>query len=640
MDEVIEEEDDEEESDPKFEKIITGVSIAVAILIVILAVFILGRALNLFGGGDDDETLPGTTTTEAPATTEDSKTAVMPKLVGLTLGEAEELLTERGLGISVEYVAAPDSEQGIVLSQEFDEGATVNKHYRVGVVVCDNTGIADVPTGLVGSSFDAVRKALLNAGFKVNPVQEYSDDVADGIVISIDPEEGTVGLPTGTTIEVVVSKGPEVIMVVVPKVVGEMRVNAEADLKMKGLKVTVEEAFDDEVVAGVVISQSPANGKSVEMGSTVTIVVSKGADKVKVPSLLGMTLDEAKEELEKVGLKLDSTYDEEFSATVKLGQVMQQSVEVDTKVEKDSVIKVTLSKGPENVVVPELKGTEQEMEKTLKDMGLILEVKKASSATVAAGGIISVATKEGDPVVPGTTIVPGGSTIVVTISEGQVMVTIPKDLIGQNGADVKTALVELGLIVKLEKIPHDNIAMDKVISVNPASGTSVAKGSEVTLTVSDGQQQVDVPNLSGMNKKEAEDAVKAAGLNFKEGEAVYHSTIADGIVVSWSDSEAKVNKGTIITVVFSKGPEPVQTVVVPDLSGKNETEAQSALEGVGLVYKKGTEEYSNIEKGKVISWSQKDATVDVGTTITVNFSKGLESTTAAPESTTSASSEE
>ena len=339
--------DEDEEEDSKFDKVITGISIAVAILIVILAVFILGRALNLFGG--NDETNPAQTNPPAIETTTeaDSKTAEMPKLVGLTLGEAEELLLERELGISVEYVAAPDEEDGIVLSQEFEEGKQVNKHYRVKVVVVDNSGIADIPMGLVGSSAAAVRKALTTAGFVVNIEEEYNDEIEEGIVISVDPGEGTVGLEKGTTVDVLVSKGPEIILVVVPNVVNKTQAQAEGTLGQKGLKVVVEEAFDDEVEAGKVIDQSVKAGREVEIGTTVTITVSKGTDKVKVPNLVGMTMIEASNELGKVGLTLDEAYNEKFSTAWDKGLIMEQDSAKDTLKEPGSSIKVTVSLGIE-----------------------------------------------------------------------------------------------------------------------------------------------------------------------------------------------------------------------------------------------------------------------------------------------------
>ena len=390
----LEEEEDEEEENPKFEKVITGISIAVAILIVLLAIFILGSALTMFGGRDEKETEGTTTTQEAPTTTEaDSKTSKMPKLVGLMLGEAEELLLDRELGISVEYVAAPDEEDGIVLSQEFEEGKDVNKHYRVKVVVVDNSGIADIPTGLVGSSAAAVRKALTNAGFVVSIEEVYDDEIEDGIVISVEPGEGTVGLEKGSTVEVVVSKGPEIILVIVPKVEGSTVEKAKGDLTQKGLKVEIKEEYSDEVQKDHVISQSVKAGREVEIGTTVTITVSLGTNKVAVPDLTGKTLIEASNELGKIGLVLDDNYKEEYSDKVDKNLIMEQETEKDTLVEPGAAVKVTVSLG---IKLPVWKagGDVDAYKKAIEALKLTVKVEEETSDEVAAGTISRVTIKD------------------------------------------------------------------------------------------------------------------------------------------------------------------------------------------------------------------------------------------------------
>ncbi len=455
------EDDDEEEEDPKFEKVITGISIAVAILIVILAVFILGRALNLFGGGETD---PVETTTEAIETTTeaDSKKSKMPKLVGLTLGEAEALLTERELGISVEYVAAPGEEEGIVLSQEFEEGKEVNKHYRVKVVVVDNSGIADIPTGLVGSTIAAVRKELTTAGFVVNIEEEYSDEVEEGIVISLDPGEGTVGLEKGSTVDVLVSKGPEIIMVVVPKVEGYTKADAEGSLTQKGLKVEIKEEYSATVEAGIVIDQSVNAGREVEFGTTVTITVSNS---VKVPNIIGYTLAEAKVTLEKAGLELAEEYEVKFSDTVEKDEIMEQSEDANTLVEKGSKITVTVNGGM--VAVPGLLGTKEDAEKTLKEYGLLAKFEEKASDLLTANVVVGQATAA-------NTQVKYGETITVYVSS--VKVNVPQF----NASNAETKLKEVGLNPKIVNDPN---LPEGEMKCSPGQGTTVDRGETITVTI-------------------------------------------------------------------------------------------------------------------------------------------------------------
>ena len=351
------EDDDEEETDPRFEKIITGISIGIAVLIVILAIWILGRAFNIFGGGQKEtQPVPATETTEE----DDGKTSRMPNLVGMKVGDAQDLLNTLDLGIEIERVAAPDVEDGEVIHQEFPEGQRVDKHYRVKVTVCDNSSYAKIPEGLVGSSFEAVRSALTTAGLAVNRLEEFDEEVAEGIVLSVDPEEGTV-LEKDQTVDVVVSKGPEIVTVEVPSVTGDSEQDAAAALERLGLKMAVEQEFHDEVANGLVIRQSIDAGTEVEIGSTVTVVISKGSNKVQMPNLLGKTPTEASQALEERGLSLNSNYGEDYSDSIEAGRIMAQSIDADAVVEMGSSVTVTLSKGRSTVLVPSLTGSKTDM---------------------------------------------------------------------------------------------------------------------------------------------------------------------------------------------------------------------------------------------------------------------------------------
>ena len=336
-------EDEEDETDPKFEKIITYVSIGVAVLIVILAVFIVGRAFGLFGGGSDSET---ETVTVEESTTDGTMT-IMPSVVGLDLADAIDELTAAGLGYEIEeYEDSVIYEDNQVTYQEFEDGTSVPRNTRVKLRVCDNSGYAEVPEGLVGSTYEAARRALLGVGLTPNRVEEYSEDVAEGIVISVDPEEGE-RISKETTVNVTVSLGPESVPVDVPAVTGNSESTARSVLERLGLNVQVEYENSNTVPQGEVIRQDPSSGTTLEEGSTVTIWVSSGSNQVAVPNLLGRSLEEARRLLEERGLSLSSSYNEDYSDSISAGMVMGQSVSADTMVDPGTSITVTLSRGPE-----------------------------------------------------------------------------------------------------------------------------------------------------------------------------------------------------------------------------------------------------------------------------------------------------
>lgn len=92
----------------------------------------------------------------------------------------------------------------------------------------------------------------------------------------------------------------------VPNVVGMPYEKAESELKALDLKVTSDEVVSDTVPVGQVISQSPSAGTRVKEKRIIHLTISKGGQVLLVPDLKGLTLDQAKNRLEKLGLSLGS----------------------------------------------------------------------------------------------------------------------------------------------------------------------------------------------------------------------------------------------------------------------------------------------------------------------------------------------
>ncbi len=409
------EEDEDDETDPKFQKIITGISIAVAVIIVILAIWIVGRAFGMFGSGNNKPV----ETTEEESLEDDGKTSIMPYVVGMSVDEAEKALNEVELGYYIsDYQSDPSGlfEDNQVMSQEFEEGTRVSKNYRVALVLCDNAGYATVPMSLVGQEYEEARSALLGVGLtNISVEYEYSETVAAGIVLEADPDGGLLIAKTDT-VTLIVSQGSQ--YVEIPLVVNCTQAEATAILEDLGLTVTVQESYSTDVAAGYVISQSYPVGTTVDAGSDVTILVSLGANTVSVPNLLGLSLDEARQSLSNVGLTLSSSYDTAYSSSIDANKVMSQSVASGTEVTAGTTITVTLSLGQETATVPDLSSctTESEVKSKLESAGLSYNITTTSvySDTVASGNIVSISMNPS-----AGSSVSKGSTVSVSISVSQ-----------------------------------------------------------------------------------------------------------------------------------------------------------------------------------------------------------------------------
>ncbi len=186
----------------------------------------------------------------------------------------------------------------------------------------------------------------------------------------------------------------------VATVVGQTKQAAEKALGDQGLKPTFKEEFSDEVEKGVVISTDPIGGTEVAPNSAVTVTVSKGPELVEVPDLVGKTYEEAKAELDALGLKA-SRVDKPSSQPQ--GKVFETSPKAGKEVAKNSSVRLYLPK--EAIEVPSVIGlTLKDAKATLEGAGFPVNVSKRASDIVPAGNVIDQTPGAGAKLQSGTTI--------------------------------------------------------------------------------------------------------------------------------------------------------------------------------------------------------------------------------------------
>lgn len=233
--------------------------------------------------------------------------------------------------------------------------------------------------GVIGLERAAATTKLDKAGLGVKVGKEvYSESVAKGVVISTDPRPGEKILPEGE-VSLTVSLGKE--RYDVPDLAGSTLDQAEAALaEVKFVAAQPVEEFSEDVPAGQVIRSEPAFGtpesQGLPVGTSVTLVVSKGKKPLKVRSFVGKDADKAVRVLGKKGLDVQ-VVDEQYSDDVAEGDVISQTPESGTLYKGDKV-ELVVSKGPELVVVPavRLKSTDDAIA-MLEDLGLEVRVEHA-----------------------------------------------------------------------------------------------------------------------------------------------------------------------------------------------------------------------------------------------------------------------
>ena len=166
----------------------------------------------------------------------------------------------------------------------------------------------------------------------------------------------------------------------------------------------------------------------------------------------------------------------------------------------------------------------------------------------------------------------------------------------QATADIEEAEFELGTV---DYQFSDVVEANKVMSQTPRAGTHQEKGTKVTLVVSQGVEQVSVPDLSNMTANDARAALQNVGLKYEAGTAEHSETVAENHVLRQNPAAGQqVDKGTTVTYILSAGEEQI---AVPDVIGELEGTATSELTNAGFTVNVDYQSSSTVPEGCVIS---------------------------------------
>jgi serine/threonine-protein kinase len=260
----------------------------------------------------------------------------------------------------------------------------------------------------------------------------------------------------------------------VPNVVGIDRDLAVQQIEDAELEASVEEQPSTEVEQGIVIEQSPPAGSRIAKGDTVTIVVSTGPREVEVPALAGRTYGEAVDILEELGLEPKRV--DVFSQRP-VGVVASLDPKPGTLVDEGSVVNVRVSKGSQQIPVPDvLEQSEESARAELEAAGFQVDVVEAPSSSTPAG---LVSAQSPDPGVEAVR----GSTVQITISTGPEMVRVPA-VEGMSEGEAQDALEAEDFAVETEcVVVVDPGQVGIVQDTDPEANTLVEAGSTVTIKV-------------------------------------------------------------------------------------------------------------------------------------------------------------
>ena len=273
-----------------------------------------------------------------------------------------------------------------------------------------------------------------------------------------------------------------------------------------------------------------------------------GGSDATVPSVVNMSIDAAQEQLAALGLIVVPK--EIPKDGIAPGVVYDQSPAAGATFQTGDSVILTFAPRTGTIMVPPIQGLLYDAAVSeAAAVGLTIEIaEERVDPTTPAGQIISQ-----DPAA--TVMLPAGTAIRVVVSKGGPEVAIP-NVEGQAVEAAQQVLVGAPFLlnVTLAEETSSTIAKGRVIRTDPAIGSKVASGSNVTLIVSGGGNQSTVPDVAGQSEADAKSMLNTAGLVW---EVRYQNVPAgdenDGLVISQSlQPDTQVNPGSKVTLIVGR----------------------------------------------------------------------------------------
>ncbi len=282
------------------------------------------------------------------------------------------------------------------------------------------------------------------------------------------------------------------------------------------------------------------------LGAVLAILVGTGVWYInsgqfsKVPAVLDLTRAQAEHKLEEAGLKSKSRQD--FSDVVERGHVIGTDPKPGDRIRDNRTVTLTVSRGPEHTKVPNVSGIPlDQAKKQITGAGLTVgKVRQEFSDETAQGSVLATDPGPGSERRPDTSVA-------ITVSKGK-KIDVP-EVTGDSVEDATKELSEAGLKVKVadEQVFSEEDKGD-VAQQSPAKDSPAAKGDTVTLTVSKGQEMIEVPDVTGDKVDDAKKKLTALGFEVEVKKPFFFPK--DTVDKQSVDGGDEAPKGSKITITL------------------------------------------------------------------------------------------
>jgi serine/threonine-protein kinase len=273
------------------------------------------------------------------------------------------------------------------------------------------------------------------------------------------------------------------------------------------------------------------------------------------------------------------------------------------------------------VAVPYVVGQRQALaEKNIRKKGLKVRVVNRSNETFPRGIVFAQSPEGGEKT-------DKGNAVRISVSTGRAKVTIP-DVVGKSQSEAVTALTAAHLEAVVAHV-YSSRPPDTVTAQDPPAGSKVFRDAKVHINVSQGVQQIEIPNVVGQPYASARSTLLAAGLNV--GKSLVDSNQPANTVIAQSPTAGtKVGAGTTVNLSVSKGT--VATTPVPDVTNQDEPTAKALLEGSGFRVRETSRAVTDPSEDGIVLDQTPAGGVNApsGSTVTIVVGKYSGTTTSVP----------
>jgi eukaryotic-like serine/threonine-protein kinase len=263
------------------------------------------------------------------------------------------------------------------------------------------------------------------------------------------------------------------------------------------------------------------------------------AETREVPRVVGRQLVQARAVLERAGFQVEET---RVRSEADFDQVLDQDPDPGEEAEEGSTVVLEVSRGPGTVLVPSVRNLSQAQAiDELEERGLRANVDRLSSDEIREGLAIRTVPGAGNEV-------ERGERIQLFISSGPELVPAP-EVIGLSRDSAEAQISDAGLVPAVQEQESEE-PEGEVIAQDPAAGTELERGSTVTITVSTGVEQVVVPDVVGLQVRDAERQLQAEGLVPVRRETEVSDPAQDGQVIDQRPGTGvEVERGREVLIV-------------------------------------------------------------------------------------------